>query len=117
MRCASSKKIGAATPDVYSPSTTFAVFDINAIEERWLKLGTPHQHNQDKSSHVPPPILEKLSSFEQQPSDAPRTWDEISKALEVLKPVPDAATTPPKIAAAAQPTVLLDDMPYARRTQ
>ncbi|GAB4834594.1 hypothetical protein Ancab_032855 [Ancistrocladus abbreviatus] len=108
---ASSKKIGATTPDVYRPSSTsFAVFDINAIEEPWLKLETPHQHNQDKSSHVPPPILEKLFSFEQQPSDAPRTWDEISKALEVLKPVPDAATTPPKMAAAAQPTVLLDDM-------
>ncbi|GAB4834589.1 hypothetical protein Ancab_032849 [Ancistrocladus abbreviatus] len=97
MGCASSKKIGATTSDVYHPSSTsFAVFDINSIEEPWLKLGAPHQHNQDKSSHVPPPILEKLSSFEQQPSDAPRTWDEISKALEVLKPVPDAATTPPK---------------------
>ncbi|GAB4834597.1 hypothetical protein Ancab_032858 [Ancistrocladus abbreviatus] len=33
-----------------------------------------------------------------------------AKALEVPKPVPDAATTPPKIAAAAQPTVLLDDV-------
>ncbi|GAB4834596.1 hypothetical protein Ancab_032857 [Ancistrocladus abbreviatus] len=111
MGCASSKKIGATTPDVYRPSSTsFAVFDINAIEEPWLKLGTPQQKNQDKSSHLPPPILEKLSSFEQQPSDAPRTWDEISKALEVLKPVPDASTTPPKRTAAAQPTVPLDDV-------
>ncbi|KAL3499206.1 hypothetical protein ACH5RR_038299 [Cinchona calisaya] len=86
MGCASSKRIEAAI-DVYRPPpTSFAVFDINTIEEPWLKAMEAHQlqqqQSEEKPTHVPAPLLEKLNSIE----DAPRSWDEVSKALEDLKP-------------------------------
>ncbi|KAI3453839.1 hypothetical protein Pfo_010502 [Paulownia fortunei] len=106
MGCASSKRIEAAV-DVYRPAqSSFAVFDVEAIEEPWMKGGgDDHDSHDEKPSYVPAPILEKLNAIE----DAPRSWDEVSKALEDLKPklnavpalpAPDpntrrASTTPP----------------------
>ncbi|CAN4077548.1 unnamed protein product [Withania somnifera] len=93
MGCASSKRI-EATVDVYRPPpTSFAVFDINSIEEPWLK-GSNNKVEEDevdqdeleedeKPTKVAQPILEKLNSSI---DDAPRSWDEVSKALEDLKP-------------------------------
>ncbi|XP_027182730.1 protein lap4 [Coffea eugenioides] len=100
MGCSSSKRIEAAI-DVYRPPpTSFAVFDINAIEEPWMKALEAHQQQQqsdhpdekEKPAHtVPPPLLEKLNAIE----DAPRSWDEVSKALNDLKPTLHNNPTPP----------------------
>ncbi|KAL0304903.1 UNVERIFIED_CONTAM: hypothetical protein Sangu_3061600 [Sesamum angustifolium] len=83
MGCTSSKRIEVAV-DVYRPApSSFSVFDIHAIEEPWLKSADAADDLHDeKTSHMPPPILEKLKAIE----DAPRSWDEVSKALEDLKP-------------------------------
>ncbi|KAL2550998.1 Glutaredoxin family protein [Forsythia ovata] len=90
MGCASSKRVEAAV-DVYRlPPSSFALFDINAIEEPWLKTGDQHEQQDEKPTHVPPPILEKLKAIE----DAPGTWDEVSKALEDLKPTLNSHPTP-----------------------
>ncbi|KAK6129940.1 hypothetical protein DH2020_036334 [Rehmannia glutinosa] len=91
MGCTSSKRI-EATVDVYRPApSSFAVFDVNAIEEPWLNGDADDDdydsHDDQKPSHVPNPILEKLKAIE----DAPRSWDEVSKALEDLKPKLNAA--------------------------
>ncbi|XP_073051941.1 uncharacterized protein [Primulina eburnea] len=82
MGCTSSKSIDVAAAGVYRPPlSSFAVFDINAIEEPWLKSCEP-QDDRKQTSLLPAPILEKLKAIE----DAPRTWEEVSKALEDLKP-------------------------------
>ncbi|KAL3844460.1 hypothetical protein ACJIZ3_001863 [Penstemon smallii] len=92
MGCTSSK----GTVDVYSPApSSFAVFDINAIEEPWLKPPVHREAPDEKPSNVPAPLLEKLQAIE----DAPRTWDEVSKALDDLNslpapPAPDSTPTP-----------------------
>ncbi|KAL6986435.1 hypothetical protein U1Q18_019796 [Sarracenia purpurea var. burkii] len=92
MGCASSKRI-EATVDVYRPPpSSFAVFDINAIQEPWVMVeGTPEEHS-EKPTHVPEPILEKLNKLE---SDEPHSWDEVSKALEDLKPTLTNPAPPP----------------------
>lgn len=85
MGCASSKNIDSAVLDVYRPPATgFAVFDINAIQEPWLIGDDTDEKQTEKptANHVPSPLLEKIEALE----DAPRSWDEVSKALEVLKP-------------------------------
>ncbi|KAI5655315.1 hypothetical protein M9H77_32502 [Catharanthus roseus] len=98
MGCSSSKRIEAAAIDVYRPPpSSFAYFNINAIEEPWLKSMEEHQEIDEKPTHVPAPILEKLNAIE----EAPKTWDEVSKALEDLKPSltqikPPPSTNPPK---------------------
>lgn len=80
MGCNSSKRI-EANVDVYRPPpSSFAVFDINSIQEPWLVVDNSAP---EKTSSVPAPILEKLNKFE---TDAPRSWDEVSKALQDLKP-------------------------------
>ncbi|CBI34507.3 unnamed protein product, partial [Vitis vinifera] len=82
MGCSSSKRI-EATVDVYRPApASFAVFDINTIEEPWLKVDHAPEHHQEKPTHLPPLILEKLNALE----EGPRSWDEVSRALEDLKP-------------------------------
>ncbi|XP_043694132.1 uncharacterized protein At3g28850 [Telopea speciosissima] len=95
MGCASSKRIEATlAADVYRPApTSFAVFDINAIEEPWLKADGPQQQQQqqqqqEKPTIVPAPILEKLDAFDLE-SKGPHSWSEVSKALEDLKPTID----------------------------
>ncbi|KAJ1408193.1 Thioredoxin-like superfamily [Sesbania bispinosa] len=86
MGCASSKRIEATAAVYHPPPTSFAVFDINAIEEPWLK----HLNNnttplpQDKPA-LPPPILQKLNMLDA--TEAPQSWDEISKTLQDLKPI------------------------------
>lgn len=87
MGCASSKRI-EATVDIYRPApASFAVFDINAVQEPWLTSDNNNtsQEQQEKPAHVPAPILEKLNKFE---TDAPHShsWDEVSKVLQDLKP-------------------------------
>ncbi|KAK9274600.1 hypothetical protein L1049_021849 [Liquidambar formosana] len=74
MGCSSSKRIEV---DVYRPApASFAVFDINAIQEPWLMVeNTQEQQQDEKQAHVPAPILEKLNKFELAP-DAPHSWDE-----------------------------------------
>lgn len=95
MGCASSKRIKVAI-DVYRPPpTSFAVFDINSIEEPWLKsannnnkieeneLDQDELDDDEKPIKVAQPILEKLNTSI---DDSPKSWDEVSKALEDLKP-------------------------------
>lgn len=99
MGCASSKRIDVAV-DVYRPApASFAVFDVNAIEEPWLKDGGGGEDAPDsldeKPSHVPAPLLDKLRAID----DAPRSWDEVSRALEDLKPKLTAPPPPPASAA------------------
>uniref|UniRef100_A0A803LWL6 Glutaredoxin domain-containing protein n=1 Tax=Chenopodium quinoa TaxID=63459 RepID=A0A803LWL6_CHEQI len=87
MGCASSKKVDGTTPYIYRPPpSSFAVFDINAIEEPWLKLDNAAQINdQKKSSHVPAHVLEKLDTFEKDASDGPRTWEEKNFSFHTLE--------------------------------
>lgn len=94
MGCASSKQAEAGTVDVYRPaSTSFAVFDIDAIKEPWIAVeeqedGKPQPEK--PVTHLPAPILEKLDNDE----DAPRSWDEVSKQLEDLKPTLNSPAPP-----------------------
>ncbi|KAM5572099.1 hypothetical protein ABKV19_012259 [Rosa sericea] len=97
MGCASSKRVEAALD--YKPApASFAVFNINGIQEPWLGLEntTSQQEETEKPVHVPAQILDKLD--ESDAAAAPQTWDEVSKALENLKPnlspKPSPAPTP-----------------------
>ncbi|XP_073119696.1 uncharacterized protein [Henckelia pumila] len=90
MGCTSSKRIDDTVVGPYRPPpASFSVFDVYAIEEPWLNA--PETDNEKKPSHVPAPILEKLNAIE----EAPRTWDEVSKVLEDLKPKLNATLPPP----------------------
>ncbi|GMN31494.1 hypothetical protein TIFTF001_003293 [Ficus carica] len=81
MGCASSKRVDA---DAYRPApASFAVFDINSIKEPWIVVETASYDQ--KPTHVPAQILEKLNSLEAEPAP-PHSWVEVSKALEDLKP-------------------------------
>lgn len=93
MGCASSKSIDAKVEVYRQPPTSFAIFDINSIEEPWLKNNDKvddvddvehdeKQHQQEKPEGVPDPLLQKLRTID----DAPGSWDEVSKSLEDLKP-------------------------------
>uniref|UniRef100_A0A7N0RG76 Glutaredoxin domain-containing protein n=1 Tax=Kalanchoe fedtschenkoi TaxID=63787 RepID=A0A7N0RG76_KALFE len=103
MGCASSKRVEVASSDVYRPApASFAVFDINSIQEPWVKVDHEDEKHSDsdsdsdvqddkdnKTSTVPDPILQKLSSLEVIDSSAdspPQSWDQVSKVLEDLKP-------------------------------
>lgn len=95
MGCASSKQISATTPvKVYKPPpTSVAVFDINSVEEPWLKGdGDTNLDHQDDSvaQQLPPPVLAKITSFED--AAAPRSWDEVSKALNEIPITTNAVT-------------------------
>ncbi|KAK4365514.1 hypothetical protein RND71_016872 [Anisodus tanguticus] len=90
MGCASSKRI-EATVDVYRPPpTSFAVFDINSIEEPWLKGGNnkaeEDELDQDEPEEKPAKVPQQLEKLNSSIDDAPRSWDEVSKALEDIKP-------------------------------
>lgn len=94
MGCANSKRIDDVVTDIYRPPpSSFAIFDIHSIEEPWLKSTVDgNQQSDEKPNRLPDPLLEKLNAIE----DAPRTWQEISKALEDLKPTLTTPTpTPP----------------------
>lgn len=115
MGCASSKQIEAAV-DVYRPPpSSFAVFDINAVQEPWIMVDDTQEQHDGKTQHVPDPILEKLNKLE---SDGPQSWDEVSKALEDLKPTlnnptpptpnPDPVSSPVNVNAPAQDSAVVD---------
>lgn len=108
MGCASSKRV-KSTVDVYRPPpTSFAVFDINTIDEPWVVVEhATNQNHQEKNTQLPAAIRDKLNTFE---ADVPHSWDEVSKALEDLKPAINEINkkstekieaSPPKPAAAA----------------
>ncbi|KAF7828119.1 glutaredoxin domain-containing cysteine-rich protein CG12206 [Senna tora] len=98
MGCASSKRIEANVGPYRPAPTSFAVFDINAIEEPWLKLNTAtlapdHQDQLDnKPPHVPTSILHKLNNM-LDTTEAPQSWADLSKALDDLKPIAKAPST------------------------
>ncbi|XP_030530247.2 uncharacterized protein LOC115740795 [Rhodamnia argentea] len=99
MGCASSKRTESKV-DVYRPPpTSFAVFDINSIDEPWLlvdkdqeKDSAPAPDHRGKPSHVPDPVLQKLHTLES--TESPQSWVEVSKALEDLKTTAAAAPRP-----------------------
>ncbi|KAK9093995.1 hypothetical protein Scep_025464 [Stephania cephalantha] len=104
MGCNSSKGLNpsVAVSDVYCPAaTSFALFDINSIDEPWLK-STKEQEQQEEEEeekkivHVPAPILEKLDKLEVAPN-GPHSWTEVSKALEDLKPNLQTEKPKPKL--------------------
>ncbi|OIW09907.1 hypothetical protein TanjilG_32056 [Lupinus angustifolius] len=92
MGCGSSKQSAEDTvATAYRPPpTSFAVFDINSIEEPWLKhrnktsLDLPQHENKSTLTHVPAPILQKLNMLDST-EVAPQSWDEVSKTLDELK--------------------------------
>ncbi|TKY60743.1 electron carrier [Spatholobus suberectus] len=96
MGCASSKRVDAAAAPYRPAPTSFAVFDINAIEEPWLKhLNNTTPLPKDKPT-LPAPILHKLNMLDD--TEAPQSWDEVSKTLQDLKPVinkPPSTPPPP----------------------
>ncbi|KAI4326805.1 hypothetical protein L6164_019336 [Bauhinia variegata] len=94
MGCGSSKHVDGGL-DVYKPAAaSLAVFDINAIEEPWLKqlnsIITAQAIDKEKEKAVPPPILHKLDDMlEGEATQIPQSWDEVSKALQNLTPALD----------------------------
>ncbi|KAF5729760.1 glutaredoxin domain-containing cysteine-rich protein 1 [Tripterygium wilfordii] len=95
MGCNSSKRIDVAV-DVYRPPpSSIAVFDVNGIQEPWLMVEhDASEEENEKTSHVPNPLLEKLNTLET--TDAPHSWEEVSKVLENLKPTAVPAALSPK---------------------
>ncbi|KAF6146062.1 hypothetical protein GIB67_033421 [Kingdonia uniflora] len=88
MGCTQSKRIESsiAADNLYRPApTSFALFDVNSIEEPWLKGENRDDEEFEKPVNVPTIILEKLDKFEIAP-DGPQSWSEVSKALEEIKP-------------------------------
>lgn len=100
MGCSGSKQVDVAV-DVYQPPpTSISLFDISKIEEPWIIAGTDNklQEEEDedlKKNQVTPittlPLLEKLDSSDA----APTSWNEVSKALEDLKPSIESDKTTP----------------------
>uniref|UniRef100_A0A1J3HQC3 Glutaredoxin domain-containing protein n=1 Tax=Noccaea caerulescens TaxID=107243 RepID=A0A1J3HQC3_NOCCA len=86
MGCTSSKQVKAnVVADVYKPPpSSFAVFDINAIEEPWLKF---EQEDDDEKPTRAITVLDTLDDDDDDDDKAPKTWDEVSKTMEThLKP-------------------------------
>ncbi|CAL0312573.1 unnamed protein product [Lupinus luteus] len=92
MGCSSSKKsVEDTVATAYRPPpTSFAVFDINSVEEPWLKhrnktsLDISQHENKSTLTHVPDPILQKLNMLDSTEA-APQSWDEVSKTLDEFK--------------------------------
>ncbi|KAL1556884.1 hypothetical protein AAHA92_12446 [Salvia divinorum] len=97
MGCTSSKRIEVAVDAYRPPPSSIAVFDVNSIEEPWLKSSSdaavPDESFLDEKPPPPPPLLDKLNGAIE--GAAPRSWDEVSKALEDLKPKLNAAAAAP----------------------
>ncbi|XP_058732140.1 uncharacterized protein LOC131603735 [Vicia villosa] len=86
MGCASSKHIDGKAVAVYQPPpTSFAVFDINSIEEPWLKHLNDNTNtmSQENKPALPQPILHILDATEK----SPQSWEDVSKTLQHLKPI------------------------------
>ncbi|KAK8934890.1 hypothetical protein KSP39_PZI014523 [Platanthera zijinensis] len=96
MGCASSKQVEVAmTADVYRPPpASIALFDISKIDEPWLFKNVPAVDEKPSKPSKPTtfslPLLEKIESLEL----APKSWSEVSKALEDLKPSIDHSPPP-----------------------
>ncbi|XP_078174483.1 uncharacterized protein LOC144568121 [Carex rostrata] len=101
MGCSGSKQVDVAV-DVYQPPpTSISLFDISKIEEPWIIAGTNNKLQEEeededlKKNQVTPittlPLLEKLDSSDA----APTSWNEVSKALEDLKPSIESDKTTP----------------------
>ncbi|KAJ4765561.1 Glutaredoxin family protein [Rhynchospora pubera] len=101
MGCSGSKQVDVVA-DVYKPPpTSVALFDITKIEEPWLlvenndKLEEQEDEEEDlkknQTTPIPLPLLEKLDSSDA----APTSWNEVSKALEDLKPSIESNKTTP----------------------
>lgn len=105
MGCASSKRVEVSVAaDAYRPPPgSIAVFDINKIQEPWLITKSlddeedcadeKDQLTTTKPTAMPVvlPLLEKLESYE----SAPKSWSEVSQALEELKPTLTSPLPPP----------------------
>lgn len=103
MGCSGSKQVDVAV-DVYQPPpTSISLFDISKIEEPWLIAGTDEKLQEEEEKEedlkknqitpIPLPLLEKLDSSDA----APTSWNEVSKALEDLKPSIESNKTAPLI--------------------
>ncbi|EPS57896.1 hypothetical protein M569_16922, partial [Genlisea aurea] len=100
MGCASSR---TAALDVYrAPPSSFAVFDVTAIEEPWaVKIKTDDDDaddDADDDDHLPSPpsILQKLRAIDGADEAPPPPWTQVSKELEDLKPNPTKPILKPK---------------------
>ncbi|KAM0944629.1 putative glutaredoxin, Thioredoxin-like superfamily [Dioscorea sansibarensis] len=98
MGCVSSKRVEATVAaNVYRPPpTSVSLFDVSKIEEPWVitRVTTEADEQEDEEEDdiktqdkkpqtlIPLAILEKLDSVEL----APKSWLEVSKTLEELKP-------------------------------
>lgn len=112
MGCASSKSTDVKA-DVYRPApSSFAVFDINSIEEPWLVVDhlTSEQEQPpstpEKPAQLPAIILDKLNKLEAADAAPNSNWVDVSKALEDLKP---ATAAPPAKPERFPPSALLKD--------
>ncbi|KAJ6848701.1 uncharacterized protein M6B38_275790 [Iris pallida] len=109
MGCTISKGVEVvAATDVYRPpATSIALFDVNSIDEPWLRKNREkdadrHEEEEEeekKPMHIPLPLLEKLENYELTPG---YSWSEVSKALEDLKP--SLRQQNPKVPAPPLPT-------------
>ncbi|KAI0492208.1 hypothetical protein KFK09_026477 [Dendrobium nobile] len=108
MGCANSKRLDAVVDaDVYRPPpNSIAIFDITKIDEPWLLTTVPVDDHMDKNppkaTPVPLSLLEKLDSFEL----APKSWSEVSKALEDLKPSLQKTPSQPLATSRKSPPIL-----------
>lgn len=102
MGCAGSKQVDVAV-DVYQPPpTSISLFDISKIEEPWIIAGTNEKLQEEEEEEdlkknqitpIPLTLLEKLDSSDA----APTSWNEVSKALEDLKPSIESNKTTPSL--------------------
>jgi glutaredoxin domain-containing cysteine-rich protein 1 len=100
MGCSGSKQVEVAV-DVYRPPpTSISLFDISKIDEPWLIAGTNDKLQEEEEEEelkknqitpIPLTFLEKLDSSDA----APTSWNEVSKALEDLKPAIESNKTAP----------------------
>ncbi|KAK8967736.1 hypothetical protein KSP40_PGU015446 [Platanthera guangdongensis] len=83
--CANSKQVEVAmTADVYHPPpASIALLDISKIDVPWLFNNVPAVDEKlSKPTTLSLPLLETIESLEL----APKSWSEVSKAFEDLKP-------------------------------
>ncbi|MCD7450880.1 hypothetical protein HAX54_008940 [Datura stramonium] len=116
MGCARPKNRGHCRRSL-STADELRRLDINSIEEPWLKGKTrwkkmswmKDELEEEKPTKIAQPILEKLNSSI---DDAPCSWDEVSKALEDLKPT---LQNPPPLKSPKKPLLALPALPLPGR--
>lgn len=116
MGCASSKRVEASVDNYRPAPASFAAFDINSVQEPWLVVAETKSHdNYEKPTFVPTQILEKLNTLDSE--QAPHSWDEVSKALEDLKPSLVQATNSVSVFSAAPPAKPSSVQPPSTKNQ